>query len=76
MPSLQDKIALVTGAGAGIGRAIALALANEGATLAASDIDLAAAQKTASDAAHRKIVVNNPRDLFCGWCAPIICRQS
>ncbi|MBV9552508.1 MAG: glucose 1-dehydrogenase [Alphaproteobacteria bacterium] len=51
MPSLQNKVALVTGAGAGIGRAIALALAGEGAALAAADIDAAAAQKTASDAA-------------------------
>jgi len=51
MPSLQNKVALVTGAGAGIGRAIALALASEGAALAAADIDAAAAQKTASDAA-------------------------
>jgi NAD(P)-dependent dehydrogenase (short-subunit alcohol dehydrogenase family) len=54
MPILQDKIALVTGAGAGIGRAIALALANEGATLAADDIDPAAAQRTASDAAGNR----------------------
>ena len=51
---LQNKVALVTGAGAGIGRAIALALANEGATLAAADIDLAAAQRTASDAAGNR----------------------
>lgn len=54
MPILQDKVALVTGAGAGIGRAIALALANEGATLAVADIDLAAAQRTASDAAGNR----------------------
>ena len=46
MPLLQDKIALVTGAGAGIGRAIALGMAAEGASVAAADIDLAAAQKT------------------------------
>jgi len=45
---------LVTGAGAGIGRAIALALANEGATLAAADIDPAAAQRTAGDAAGNR----------------------
>jgi NAD(P)-dependent dehydrogenase (short-subunit alcohol dehydrogenase family) len=51
MPMLDGKVALVTGAGAGIGRAIALALAKEGASLAAADIDLAAAQKTAVDAA-------------------------
>jgi NAD(P)-dependent dehydrogenase (short-subunit alcohol dehydrogenase family) len=54
VPILQDKVALVTGAGAGIGRAIALALANEGATLAAADIDPAAAQRTAGDAAGNR----------------------
>ncbi|HWB48551.1 MAG TPA: SDR family oxidoreductase [Stellaceae bacterium] len=54
MPMLDGKVALVTGAGAGIGRAIALALAREGATLAAADIDPAAAQKTANDAAGNK----------------------
>jgi NAD(P)-dependent dehydrogenase (short-subunit alcohol dehydrogenase family) len=54
MSLLQDKVALVTGAGAGIGRAIALALANEGATLAAADIDPAAAQHTASEAAGNR----------------------
>src|SRR5579864_4602898 len=46
MPLLQDKIALVTGAGAGIGRAIALGMVAEGASVAAADIDPAAAQKT------------------------------
>jgi NAD(P)-dependent dehydrogenase (short-subunit alcohol dehydrogenase family) len=51
MPILQDKVALVTGAGAGIGRAIALAMAEAGATIAAADIDPAAAQRTADQAA-------------------------
>jgi len=51
MPILQDKVALVTGAGAGIGRATALALAEAGATIAAADIDPAAAQRTADQAA-------------------------
>ena len=37
MPILQDKIALVTGAGNGIGRAIALGMAAEGASVAAAD---------------------------------------
>ena len=46
MPLLQDKVVLVTGAGAGIGKAIALGMAAEGASVAAADIDLAAAQKT------------------------------
>jgi NAD(P)-dependent dehydrogenase (short-subunit alcohol dehydrogenase family) len=51
MTVLQDKIVLVTGAGAGIGRATALAMAAAGATLAAADIDLAAAEHTAAEAA-------------------------
>ena len=46
MPLLQDKVVLVTGAGAGIGKAIALGMAAEGASVAAADIDLAAARKT------------------------------
>src|SRR5438552_5300890 len=51
MPVLQDKAVLVTGAGAGIGRATALAMAAEGAIVAAADIDLAAAERTAGHAA-------------------------
>ena len=51
MPVLQDQVVLVTGAGAGIGRAIALAMAEAAATVAAADIDLAAAQRTADQAA-------------------------
>jgi NAD(P)-dependent dehydrogenase (short-subunit alcohol dehydrogenase family) len=51
MTILQDKVVLVTGAGAGIGHAIALAMAAEGASVAAADIDLGAAQRTAADAA-------------------------
>ncbi len=51
MAVLQDKIVLVTGAGAGIGRATALAMAAAGATVAAADIDLAAAERTAAEAA-------------------------
>jgi NAD(P)-dependent dehydrogenase (short-subunit alcohol dehydrogenase family) len=46
---LQHKIVLVTGAGAGIGRAIAVVLAESGATVAAADIEIAAAQRTAAD---------------------------
>ena len=51
MALLQDKVALVTGAGAGIGRATALAMAAEGALVACADIDGAAAQRIAAEIA-------------------------
>jgi 3-oxoacyl-[acyl-carrier protein] reductase len=43
---LEGKVAAVTGGGAGIGEAICRRLAAEGATVAALDIDVAAAQGT------------------------------
>lgn len=48
---LRDKVALVTGAGSGIGQAIALSLAQEGARLIATDLHQEAALETASMAA-------------------------
>ena len=44
---LRNKVALVTGAGAGIGKATALLLAKEGARIGVVDYDLAAAEETA-----------------------------
>lgn len=44
--SLEGKAALVTGGGAGIGQAIALRLAEAGATVMVTDIDLQAANQT------------------------------
>jgi NAD(P)-dependent dehydrogenase (short-subunit alcohol dehydrogenase family) len=46
MPLVPGKIALVTGAGAGIGRATALKFAEEGATVVVSDIDTDGGKET------------------------------
>jgi len=46
---LNGKVAAVTGAGQGIGRAVVLALAREGAAVLVSDVDLQMAQETARE---------------------------
>ena len=46
MKGLQGKTAFVTGAGSGIGRAIALRLANDGARIAVADINIEGARET------------------------------
>ena len=48
MGRVQDRVAVVTGAGNGIGQAIALRLAEEGALLVCGDIDAGAVGKTVS----------------------------
>ena len=44
--ALQDRIAVVTGAGSGLGRSIAIGLARAGVMVAVADIDTAAAEET------------------------------
>ena len=63
MGKLDNKIAIVTGAGQGIGKAIAEKLAAEGATVVVTDINEATAKETAS--AHRRRRGRHPhrRDL-------------
>lgn len=50
---LQGKIALVTGSGRGIGKAIALALAAEGADVAVNDVNLSDAEGTSQEIRDR-----------------------
>ena len=45
---LDDRVALITGAGSGIGEAIAHAMAHAGARIVAVDIDGVAARRTAA----------------------------
>jgi 3-oxoacyl-[acyl-carrier protein] reductase len=56
MSSLNDKIAVVTGAAQGIGRAIAMLLAQRGADVVVADINLEKAEATA-----REIAANTGR---------------
>jgi NAD(P)-dependent dehydrogenase (short-subunit alcohol dehydrogenase family) len=53
MNRLADKVALITGAGRGIGAAIAHAFAREGAAVVLAELDLETAQRTAREIAAR-----------------------
>ncbi|MCK2215858.1 glucose 1-dehydrogenase [Actinomadura sp. ATCC 31491] len=48
MNAFDDRVALITGAGSGIGRAMALAFAKAGARVVVSDIDRARAEESAA----------------------------
>jgi NAD(P)-dependent dehydrogenase (short-subunit alcohol dehydrogenase family) len=57
MFSLAGRTAIVTGAAAGIGEAIAIRLANAGATIAVADMNLPGAQRVAAALPNRSFAV-------------------
>ncbi len=64
---LQDRVAIITGAGRGIGRDIALAYAKEGAKVVVADIDPKTAESTAAELGKNAIAstldVSKPQDV-------------
>jgi NAD(P)-dependent dehydrogenase (short-subunit alcohol dehydrogenase family) len=57
MPRLADRVALITGAGNGIGRATAILFAREGAQVAIAEIDAQAGEETAHLAGNGAIAI-------------------
>lgn len=57
MPRLAGKVALITGAGAGIGRATAILFAREGARVAIAEIDAPSGEETAHLAGNGAIAL-------------------
>ncbi len=61
MRDLNGKVAVVTGAGSGIGRSLCIALAKGGCSLAAADIDEASAAQTAAVAGKHGVKATSHR---------------
>ncbi|MBU3054806.1 SDR family NAD(P)-dependent oxidoreductase [Pseudomonas indica] len=61
MKSFENKVAAITGAGSGIGRALAYALARQGCHLALSDVNVEGLAETASRARQLGVQVTETR---------------
>ena len=55
---VEGKVAIVTGAGGGLGSEIVRTLAAEGAKVVASDIDLARAKAVADEGFHFRLIAH------------------
>jgi NAD(P)-dependent dehydrogenase (short-subunit alcohol dehydrogenase family) len=62
MGRLDGKVCVITGAGGGMGREAAILFSEEGASVCVADVDLDAAQKTASDANEAFAIKANVAD--------------
>ena len=78
MKSFSGRVAAITGAGSGIGRALAQALAGQGAELAISDIDEAGLERTATDCHNIGATVStavldvSERDAVYAWADQVV----
>jgi NAD(P)-dependent dehydrogenase (short-subunit alcohol dehydrogenase family) len=64
MPRLSGRIAIVTGANSGIGRAIALAYAGEGASVICSDLNENSGPTSTEEPTHAKILKDGGKAAF------------
>ncbi len=76
-PTLKGKVAAITGAGSGIGRALAQVLVQEGCAVALADVDEAGLKQTAASlgggvkVSTRRVDVSRQEDLQ-GWAAEVV----
>ena len=79
MKEFRDKVCVITGAGSGIGRGLALELAGRGARLALSDIDPAradASRQACEQRGAREVAATRSTWPTAPPCSPMLTRCS